>query len=220
MLSKFCTSLIGKKYLMGFSGLVWTGFVFSHMAGNLLMFVSPDAYNSYGHALTSGKIIYIVEATLLLTIFLHVFLGLWLAIKNRSARPKGYAQQGRREKGASLSSKTMVYQGTIILAFIILHLITFKYGQYYTTTVDGVVMRDLFKLMVEVFHQTGYVVWYLVALVLVGMHLRHGVSSVFQSFGLLHPAYQKPIKFLGYGYSFVVAAGFITQPIYIFFFVK
>ncbi len=205
---------------MGFSGLVWTGFVLAHMAGNLLIFVSPDAYNSYGHSITSGKIIYVAEAALLSTIFLHVFLGVWLAMKNKSARPQGYAQSGSREKGASASSKTMIYQGTIILAFIILHLITFKYGQYYTTTVDGVVMRDLFKLMVEVFHQPGYVAWYLVALVLIGMHLRHGVSSVFQSFGLLHPGYQKQIKLIGYGYSFVVATGFIAQPIYIFLFVK
>ena len=114
----------------------------------------------------------------------------------------------------------MIYQGSLILAFIILHLITFKYGPHYTTTVDGVVMRDLFKLIVEVFNQPGYVIWYLVSLVLVAMHLRHGVSSVFQSFGLLHPAYQQPIKVLGYTYSFIVGAGFISQPIYIFLFVK
>ena len=219
MLSKFCTSSIGKKYLMGFSGLVWTGFVLAHMAGNLLIFVSADAYNSYGHNLTSGKIIYVAEAALILTIVLHVFLGVSLAIKNWSARTHGYAKQGGRKKGASLSSKTMIYQGTIILAFIILHLITFKYGPHYLTTVDGVVMRDLFKLMIEVFKQPGYVAWYLVALVLIAMHLRHGVSSVFQSFGLLHPAYQKPIQLIGYGYSLIVAAGFMAQPIYIFFFV-
>ena len=218
MLSKFCTSSIGKKYLMGFSGLVWTGFVLAHMAGNLLLFVSADAYNSYGHSLTSGKIIYVAEAALILSLLLHVFLGVLLAIKNWSSRPTGYAKAGRRLKGASLSSKTMIYQGTIILAFIILHLITFKYGTYYSTTVDGVEMRDLFKLMVEVFKQPGYVAWYILALILISMHLRHGVSSVFQSFGLLHPAYEKPIKMLGYSYSFIVAAGFIAQPVYIFFF--
>ena len=190
------------------------------MAGNLLIFVGADAYNSYGHALTSGKIIYIAEAALVLSLLLHVILGVSLALKNWAARPKAYAKMGGREKGGSISSKTMIYQGSLILAFIILHLITFKYGPHYTTTVDGVVMRDLFKLMVEVFNQPGYVAWYLVSLVLVAMHLRHGVSSVFQSFGLLHPSYQRPIKVLGYAYSFIVGAGFISQPIYIFLFVK
>jgi succinate dehydrogenase / fumarate reductase cytochrome b subunit len=218
VLVKFCTSTIGKKYLMGFSGLVWTGFVLTHMAGNLLIFVGKDAYNSYGHAITSGMLIYAVESLLLLTIFIHVFLGVNLAIKNWRSRPTHYAQSGHRDKGASLSSKTMIYQGTIILAFIILHLITFKYGQDIRTTVNGVEMRDLFQLMVNVFSQPGYVAWYIVALVLIAMHLRHGVSSVFQSFGLLHPAYQKMIKYFGFAYSVVVAAGFIAQPVYIFFF--
>ncbi len=220
MILKFCTSSIGKKYLMGFSGLVWTGFVLAHMTGNLLIFVGADAYNSYGHALTSGKIIYIAEAALILSLLLHVILGVTLALKNWAARPKGYVKMGGRKKNGSISSKTMIYQGSLILAFIVLHLITFKYGPHYTTTVDGVVMRDLFKLMVEVFNQPGYVAWYLVSLVLVAMHLRHGVSSVFQSFGLLHPSYQRPIKVLGYAYSFIVGAGFISQPIYIFLFMK
>jgi succinate dehydrogenase / fumarate reductase cytochrome b subunit len=213
---QFCTSTVGKKYLMGISGLIWTGFVAAHMAGNLLIFISPDAYNSYGHALTSGSIIYFAEGLLVFALATHIFLALNLTVKNRSARPGGYAVAAAAPKKASFGSTTMAVHGTIILVFIILHLITFKYGTHYETTVNGVVMRDLSRLMFEVFAQPGYVAWYLVALVLLGFHLRHGVSSVFQSFGLLHPSYQKGIKCLGVLYAVVVAGGFIAQPVYIF----
>lgn len=216
----FCTSTVGKKYLMGFSALVWSGFVMGHMAGNLLIFVGPDAFNSYGHAITSGGALYVIEALLLATLCLHVFLAINLTLQNRKARPKSYAQSATREKGASLASRTMAVHGSVILVFIILHLITFKYGTFYTTQVNGVEMRDLHRLMVEVFAQPGYVVWYLVALVLLGFHLRHGVSSIFQSFGLLHAAYQRPIKILGIIYGVIVTAGFISQPVYVYFFLK
>jgi succinate dehydrogenase / fumarate reductase cytochrome b subunit len=205
---------------MGLSGLIWTGFVLAHMAGNLLIFVGPDAYNSYGHAITSGKIIYVAEALLVLALLTHVFLAISLTRQNRAARPMGYAKAAPPQKAAAFGSKTMIVQGTIILVFVILHLATFKYGpgtaDGYVTTVDGVQMRDLARLMYEVFHQPGYVAWYVVALVLLGIHLRHGVASVFHSFGLLHPAYQHGIKVFAMIYSVVVAAGFIAQPIYIF----
>lgn len=222
MILKFCTSTVGKKYLMGISALVWTGFVAGHMAGNMLIFLGPDAYNSYGHAITSGSLIYVIEAILLLALTTHVFLATSLTLQNRRARPGSYAMSAPTQKRSTLASRTMAVHGSIILVFIILHLATFKYGpnvsEGYTTTVNGVPMRDLARLMFEVFAQPGYVAWYIVALILLGFHLRHGVSSMFQSFGLLHPTYQKPIKALGIIYGAVVALGFISQPVYIFFF--
>lgn len=217
--SFFC-STIGKKYLMGISAAVWTGFVFAHMAGNLLLFVSADAYNKYGHALTSGNIIYVAEATLIGALLLHVGLAISLTRQNASSRPQRYAVPASGSKAAPKASQTMAIHGTIILFFIIYHLITFKFGPHYETTVDGVVMRDLFKLMVEVFSQPLYVVGYVVCLILLGFHLSHGFGSVFQSFGLNHSGYQKKIKVLSCLYAVVVAAGFIAQPIYIFLFVK
>lgn len=213
----FLTSTIGKKYLMGLAGAVWAGFVLSHMAGNLLMFISADAYNSYGHALTSGNIIYAIELILVGTLISHVFLAISLTRQNRAARTSGYAVSPRGEKVARFGSKTMGVQGSIVLVFIISHLITFKYGTYYETTVNGVVMRDLYRLMVEVFQQPGYVFWYLVCLVLLGVHLSHGVGSVFQSFGLMNGRYQPIFRKLSLAYAVIVALGFIAQPIYIYF---
>jgi succinate dehydrogenase / fumarate reductase cytochrome b subunit len=214
----FLGSTVGKKYLMGLAGIIWSGFVLAHMAGNLLMFVSADAYNSYGHALTSGNIIYVAETVLVLALILHVYLAVSLTLQNRAAKGTKYAVAPKQKSRPRFGSKTMGVQGTIILVFVILHLITFKYGTHYETTVNGVQMRDLFKLMVEVFKQPGYVIWYVVAMILLGIHLSHGVGSVFQSFGWMNGRFQPLLRTLSVAYAVIVALGFIAQPVYIFLF--
>jgi succinate dehydrogenase / fumarate reductase cytochrome b subunit len=216
-MSGFLGSTVGKKYLMGLSGLVWAGFVLAHMAGNLLIFVSHDAYNAYGHAITSGKIIYVAEALLVVAFLVHVYTAISLTIANRTAKEQKYAVAAKGKKRVSLASRTMGVQGTLILAFLIYHLITFKYGTHYETTVDGVPMRDLARLMAEVFQSPAYVGWYVVCLILLGFHLSHGVGSSFQSLGLMEGSYRGTWKKLSYGYAVVVALGFIAQPLYLFF---
>jgi succinate dehydrogenase / fumarate reductase, cytochrome b subunit len=211
----FCTT-IGKKYLMGVTGLIWAGFVFGHMAGNLLLFISPDLYNAYGHALTSGNAIYLIEAVLIGALAIHIYAGITLTRLNRSARSQAYAVGPNGQKGASLASKTMAPQGLLILAFFILHIATFKYGTYYETTVNGVVMRDLYRLVAEAFMQPAYVVWYIVSLLLLGLHLSHGVGSLFQSLGWRNEKSEPTLKKIGFIYAFVVSAGFIAQPVYMF----
>ncbi|MFM6926839.1 MAG: succinate dehydrogenase cytochrome b subunit [Bdellovibrio sp.] len=215
-MSGFLGSTVGKKYLMGITGLIWAGFVLAHMAGNLLIFVSADAYNSYGHALTSGNIIYVAETVLILALIAHVYTAVSLTMSNRAAKNQRYAVTASGKKKTTLASRTMAIQGSIILVFIILHLITFKYGVHYETTVNGAPMRDLARLMFEVFQQPGYVIWYLVALILLGFHLSHGVGSTFQSLGLMEGTYRNMWKKLSYAYAIVVALGFIAQPVYIF----
>ncbi|MBL7544584.1 MAG: succinate dehydrogenase cytochrome b subunit [Bdellovibrionaceae bacterium] len=213
----FIQSTVGKKYLMGLSGLIWAGFIFGHMAGNMLILVSPDAYNVYGHAIVSNKILlYGTEIALVGALVAHVICAIFLTKQNRESRGHRYAMNPNGQKAASFASEWMAIHGSVILVFIILHLVTFKYGPHYETTVDGVVMRDLAKLIIEVFSQPMAVLWYLVALVLLGFHLTHGVRSIFQSFGLLHPAYQPIIRRAGAIYAVVVAGGFISQPVFVF----
>lgn len=214
----FWLSTIGKKYFMGISGLVWAGFVFGHMAGNMLMFVSKDLYNAYGHALTSGYMIYAIEAVLLSTIAGHVFFGFLLTYQNRVAKNQRYAVTPKGPKSGSLASRTMIFQGTIVLVFLILHLITFKYGAVYETTVNGVVMRDLHRLLIEVFQQPVYVVGYVVSLILLGVHLSHGVGSTLQSLGLKTTPNENTVRTISWVYGVVVAVGFLSQPIYIYLF--
>ncbi len=212
----FLGSTVGKKYLMGITGLIWAGFVLTHMAGNMLIFVSHDAYNAYGHAITSGKLIYVAELVLVLALITHVFMAISLTKNNREAKGQRYAVAAAGKKKVSLASRTMAIQGSLILVFVILHLITFKYGQHYETNVDGVPMRDLAKLMEEVFQQPGYVAWYVVALIILGFHLKHGVGSTFQSLGLMEGTYRNVWAKLSVCYGIIVALGFISQPLYLF----
>ena len=215
----FFLTTIGKKYLMGFTGLIWAGFVLTHMLGNLLIFVSADAYNSYGHKLVTSGILIPAEIVLVLAILTHVVMAILLTIENRKAGGGNrYAMLPGGEKRASLASRTMAVQGSLILAFIILHLITFKYGQHFETTVDGVVMRDLHRLIIEVFQQPVYVVWYVVSLILLGFHLSHGVGSIFQSLGFKNDHYAPMIKTVSVAYGIIVFLGFLSQPLYVYFF--
>lgn len=214
----FLLTSIGKKYLMGFTGLIWAGFVLTHMAGNLLIFVGADAYNKYGHAIISNPILVPAEIFLLLAFCTHVFLAIKLTIENKVAKGSRYLSTPKGPKAGSLASRTMAIQGSIVLVFLILHIITFKFGSYYETTVGGVVMRDLHKLILEVFRQPIYVAWYCVALVLLGFHLKHGFGSVFQSFGIKNDHYAPMINKLSCVYGVIVAIGFLSQPLYVFFF--
>ncbi|MCB0371227.1 MAG: succinate dehydrogenase cytochrome b subunit [Bdellovibrionales bacterium] len=216
-MNKFFGSSVGKKYLMGLSGLVWAGFIFVHMLGNMLILVSPDLYNSYGHTVVSNKVLlYGTEAALIWALVTHVYCAITLTLSNRAARSSRYAATPNGGKAPSFASQWMAVHGSIILVFIISHLITFKYGSYYETTVNGVVMRDLARLIFEVFQQPLAFGWYVISLILLGFHLTHGVRSIFQSFGLLHPAYQPIIKKAGVVYAIVVAGGFIAQPVFVF----
>ena len=207
---------IQKKMFMGICGLIWAGFVFTHMAGNMLILVSAEMYNKYGHAIVSNKpLLYTAESVLLAALVGHVVMGIWLTIENRRAKPQKYAVAPSGEKRASLASRTMALQGSLILFFVIYHLITFKYGTEYLVTYDGVEMRDLHRLIIEVFQQPVYVIGYVVCLLILGWHLSHGVSSIFQSLGFNHPKYNPMIKKVGCAYALVVALGFISQPLYV-----
>jgi succinate dehydrogenase / fumarate reductase, cytochrome b subunit len=155
---------------MGAAGLGWTLFVAGHMAGNLLIFAGPEAFNRYGHAIVSNKpLLYGTEVFLVVCLLLHVGLGIKLTLENKAAKPKKYAQSPVSQKSASLASKTMAIHGSIILFFIIYHLITFKWGPVYWVEYQGETMRDLFRLVTEVFSSPAYVVGYIVCLFLLGL---------------------------------------------------
>lgn len=202
---------------MGLSGLAMAGFVFGHMAGNLLVFLGPRVFNSYGHAIVSNKpLLYGTETGLLLAVFVHMICGIWLTRDNNNARKNRYEAPASHGKEASLPSRTMIHSGVVIAVFIVLHLLHFKFGTVYEITYDGVTMRDLHRNMLEVFSQPGYVAWYVFAVTLLGFHLKHGFEACWQSFGFRHPVYSKMIGKLSWAYSLVVALGFISQPLYVF----
>lgn len=217
---KFLSSSLGKKLLMGITGICLGLFVLTHLLGNMLLFVGPEAYNTYSHKLISNPLIKLIEGGLLLFFLSHMINGIRLTIENRRARPQKYAMSTNGVKGSSLASKTMIWHGGVLLIFVIHHLITFKYGPYYEATYNGVVMRDLHRLVIEVFKSPGYVAWYVVAMVILGFHLSHGFSSALQSLGFNHPKYAPWIKRLGLSFSVLIAMGFSAQPVYLAFFLN
>lgn len=216
----YISSTIGRKQLMAVAGLGLCGFVLTHAAGNMLIFVGADAYNSYSHALITNHLIYFAEAGLLGIFLLHIIAGVAVSIRNVRARSAGYAITPNGAKRTSLTTKTMAAQGVVLLVFVVLHLITFKYGPHYETQVNGVVMRDLFRLVHEVFQSSGYVVWYIAAMLALCFHLSHGLYSALQTLGANHLKYMPVMKRISILYGVVISFAFISQPLYMAFIYK
>jgi succinate dehydrogenase / fumarate reductase, cytochrome b subunit len=215
MNSPLLKSSIGMKFIMGVTGIIWSLFLLTHMAANLIVLFSPKAYNLYSYNLANNPLLYLAEAGLVIFLMAHIVNGVALTFINNEARPQGYAVTAKN-KGATWYSKTMIYQGVLIAVFLVLHLITFKYGTYYETTIDGVKMRDLHRLVIEVFQKPGYVFWYFLCLIVLCFHMSHGVASSFQSLGLNHARFAEPLKKIGFAYAWMIAIGFLALPFYVF----
>ena len=214
----YFSSSVGRKHLMGISGLAISLFSLTHMLGNMIIFLGSDAYNKYGHAITSNKLLlYTAEIGLVVMFGMHTYLGIKLSIENKAARKQKYALPTNGAKKAEFASKSMFYHGMVLLGFLIYHLITFKYGPEYMVNIDGVEVRDLFKLIVEKFHQTSYVVGYVTCMAFIGVHLSHGFNSSFQSLGFNHPRYRPKIRKLSIAFAILVGVGFASQPLYVYF---
>lgn len=207
-------SSIGRKQLVAITGLLLCGFLVSHLTGNLLLLVSSDAFNLYAHKLAAlGGLLYVIEGVLTLIFALHLGLALKLNLENMKSRGK-YQVKTKTGRGTTFMSQTMPWTGLVLLVFIILHLKNLKFGTYYETTIDGVVMRDLTKTTIEYFSSIGAVVWYVVAMACAGLHTAHGFASAFQSMGWNHGKYFKNVKRLGYLYAVSIAGGFALLAIY------
>lgn len=217
MLKRFLTvmtSSVMKKQAMGITGLLLCGFLISHLAGNCLIYVGPEAFNTYAHKLVTNPLIYVAEAVLALIFLSHIGLAAKLTIENKIARPTNYYMKQPTGRGSTLASSTMPITGLIILVFLVLHIIQFKFGPYYEATYEGVVMRDLYRLLIEYFSSPIAVVWYIFCMAALGLHVSHGFWSAFQSIGFNHPKYTPVLKVLAKFYAFFVFVGFSALPIY------
>lgn len=210
-------STIGRKQLVAVSGLGLSLFVLTHMLGNLLIFVGPRAYNEYSHNLVSNPFILAAEAGLLGLFLVHLGLAMLLTIKNWWARDSRYAMSASGDKATSAVQKSLWAQGLLMLIFVVLHLLSFKFGTYYDVDYGKGPIRDLHRLVVELFQRPEYVSGYVFALLVLGLHLNHGVGSSLQTLGVNHPRYNSKIKCLSLLYAGVVSAGFIAQPLYVYF---
>lgn len=225
---QFLTSSVGRKFFMGLTGLFLISFLLVHMAGNLQLLYSDEGrhFNEYAHFMTSNTIVKTISYSLYTFILLHAFLGWYLWRKNSAARgSKGYAvKKTRSEQTSAFASSNMGWLGTIIFVFLLIHLYQFwlqmKLGNTPMVTYDGEEVKNLYVIVAEAYQNPGYVVFYVVSMIVVYYHLLHGFQSAFQTLGLNHRKYTPVIKFLGKAYSLVVSLGFAIIPVYMYFFNK
>lgn len=167
----FATSSIGRKLVMAITGLLMVGFLVTHMAANLLVIFDPEAYNDYSHALISNPLIYIAEFGLIALFVGHLVSGFAVTLQNRRARPIAYAEKNPagHTSRKSLASTSMIVSGVVMLIFVPLHILSFKFGTWYDSAADPAV-RDLHRLVMEEFQRPGFVFWYLAALTFLAAH--------------------------------------------------
>lgn len=200
-------SSIGKKLLMAFTGLSFCGFLAGHLAGNLTIYGGKSAFNSYAdHLHALGPLLTLAEWGLLVFALVHVSTGLILFYQNFTARTSRYVVN-KRAGGRTIGSATMPYTGILLLAFIIFHLVNFHFVDKTNTTVYQIVTRT--------FENPIYVVIYILAMIVVALHVSHGLWSAFQTIGANHAKYMPFIMALSIVFSLAVGFGFGIIPLYL-----
>lgn len=208
--ARFWESTNGKKIVMAITGVILFLFVFFHMLGNLQVFEGPAQLNYYGAALRRfPELLWAVRAILLVAVILHIWMSIDLAVRKSKARPVGYAK--KENVSSSYASRTMYWSGPILLAFVIYHLLHLTAGlvQPGGRFIEG----DVYHNVVAGF-QVWYVsAWYIFSMVLLGLHIRHGAWSMFQSVGLNHPRHTPILKRAALVVAVIIVAGYVSIPI-------
>ena len=217
--SASCLPSLVKKYLMAATGLVLALFVLGHMLGNLQIFAAaPGPINHYANFLQSlGEILWAVRLFLLACVVVHVWMAILLTLENRRARPVGYQQDATVQ--ASYASRTMIWSGLIVLAFIVFHL------AHYTLQVvhpifqsleyadNGRRMHDVFAMVLVGFSYPAVAGFYVLAIGLLCVHLSHGVRSMFQSLGVRNEKWRYRLNGIARAYALIIFLGFVAVPL-------
>lgn len=213
---QYFSSSVGTKLLIGLTGLLLFGYLIAHLAGNALIFLGPEMFNTYAHRLISNPLIIPIELGLLLVIVVHIYKAARMFLANNAARPVRYEKKvnAGHTSRKSLASSTMILTGLLLLVFLVIHVAQFKFGSYYQT-VSPDPIRDLYRTEIEVFQQPGWVAFYVVSMVFVGLHLRHGIASGFQSLGLDHPLYTRRLTTWSVALAIVIAGGLALIPLWV-----
>ena len=196
IVARFFNSTLGKKYLMALTGFLLFGFVIVHLLGNLQIFLGPTAINEYAHFLKAKPaVLWGARSGLLVIALLHIVTAYQLVARNRAARPVKYSA-GKAPVAASFTSRTTAISGTIVLVFIIFHLLHYTVG-----LIDPSLLRlelnqmhNVYGMMVQGFSNPFISAFYILAMALLCMHLAHGVGSMFQSLGVKNGAYDTIIN--------------------------
>ena len=207
----FACSTIGRKVVMAVTGLVLFGFVFAHMLGNLQMFL-PDheAINHYGKFLREmlhGGGIWVARAALLGSVSLHIWAAWSLTRTSWKARPVPYKVV--TPDASTYASRTMRWSGPILFLFIVYHLLHFTVGIVHPAFEEGEVYRNVI---------VGFSFWpvavvYVIAILALGLHLRHGAWSMLQTLGASHPQWDRLRNLAATAFTVIIVLGFISVPL-------
>lgn len=207
----FYQSSIGKKLLMGLTGFFLCTYLIVHLGGNLLLFKNDGgaAFDTYAEILPSIVFIRIIEIGLFAIFFFHIFLGSYLWVKNKQARPVRY-KMNKAQENSALSSRTMFLTGSITFIFLVIHMRSFWFASRFATEEHF----SMYAAVKDAFANPVYSGFYVVAMFLLGFHLRHGFQSAFQTFGLKNKKYTPLIETIGFLFWLVLPAGFAAMPIF------
>lgn len=222
----FRTSIF-RKQIVAVTGLVMMLFVVAHLAGNTLIFSGPEKFNHYSEMLLSlGEVLWVMRLGLIASLILHVYFTIVLVLENRAAREGRYAV--RSDFGETgFAKKTMIYTGLLVFCFLILHLFNFTLGDKvgeasYIRSDSGQLIKlngesshGLYGLVWMTFANPVYSLIYIVAVSCVGMHLSHGIQSVFQTCGFSHERCTPRIRVVSMIAGIIIGLGFSLIPVYV-----
>lgn len=205
---------------MALTGIILFLFVIGHLAGNLQIFLGPEAINRYGHFLQSNlELVWPARIVLLLCVVIHIWAAISLSLENKAARPVAYSNW--QPAGSTYASRTMLMSGLIVLAFIIYHLLHFtaevQYinltGKSFATFMDPEKRHDIFKMMVVGFNNPVVSGFYILGIGLLCLHLSHGLSSMFQSLGWRTDAYRRCLDNAARALALLIFLGYTSIPV-------
>lgn len=222
--SRTWQSTLGKKLIMGFSGLLLIGYLIIHLAANLLVFAGDGGrlLNVYSYTLHQlGPILTVVRILLAATFLFHIVSGIRVALQNRRARSQRYAVTATKGGPSKLTpaSRWMIVTGLVLMVFVPIHVWMFSLGPYYETVIDGKPMRDLYRLVVERFKEPEVAFSYAAVMLFLCMHLAHGFWSALQSLGAMNRRWTPVAYTAGIILAILLAGGFFVLPIYTYFFI-
>ena len=209
---------IAKKAVMAVTGVILFGFVLVHMIGNLQIFAgTPEKINAYGAFLHSlGKVLWFARGVLLVSVVVHIASAVSLTRQNRAARPQAYAMTKPRK--STYASRTMVWGGPIVLAFLVYHLMQFTIGGGGVAIEHDAQGRiDVYHNVIAGFSSVPVVVAYVVAQLALGLHLQHGVWSMFNSLGVYREDLEPAKRAAAGGFALLVVAGNLSIPLAVLF---
>ena len=214
----FFTSSIGKKFIMSVTGIFLMLFLIVHLTVNSLLMVGSDAFNEAAHFMVTNPAIRIIEPLLALGFIIHIIYSGYITLKNQNNRPIKFKKLNRWGSSTWMS-RNMFILGGLILIFLVIHLINFywkvRFGEIDTTMVNGVEMENVYGLVSSLFIKWWwYDLIYVLGAVFLGLHLSHGFWSAFQTLGWENETWIIRLKWIGYLFSIIIAAGFASIPLY------